>query len=255
MCSNFKISALLVTWLFVFSPNTLLGQSTSGGVTYKVVGVPLGDHLNLRDAPNPQGTLVDKIPRDAENIVGTGRAVRVGGQQWYEVTYAGNTGWVSARYLQASGKIATDAHTENVSPRRIAESCEAKKDNMQQPICEAASHAPRFGKRIPEDRMFFDGMETFEPDQYCFQLIVPKRSKCFHDEAGNETCAIAVEEVYECGASGGNMLVYKCVKSRKDGRVFRRIDNVSDELGSGIADLIKMRTAMGDARVHVTFRS
>jgi hypothetical protein len=239
--------ALILTSLLVLPSTAIVGQRTPAGPTYKVVGVPVGDHLNLRDAPHVGGTVLQEIPRDAEGILGTGRAIRLDAQVWFEVSYAGKTGWVNARYLMdAEGKaLAATAFLGTVTPRKINESCERKNDNMQQLICEAASHAPRLGKRVPEGRMFFDDLESYEPSEHCYQLITPRRLSCFSDRYGNDTCAIAIEEEYNCGASGGSMLIYKCVKAKHNGRILCRIDDATaDGLGSGMADLAKMAEAM-----------
>jgi hypothetical protein len=93
--------------------------------------------------------------------------------------------------------------------------------------------------------MFWENYESFEPGQYCYQLIAPRQLTCFSDQFGNDTCALAIEEEYNCGASGGSMLIYKCGRSKANGRTYCLIDDVTDGgAGSGIADLTKMKAVM-----------
>lgn len=72
--------------------------------TYKVVGVPAGDKLVVREEPQEGGTLADwkevaSIPANATSVLGTGRSKEISKQRWSEVSVGGVTGWVNARFL------------------------------------------------------------------------------------------------------------------------------------------------------------
>jgi uncharacterized membrane protein len=72
--------------------------------TYKVVGVPAGDKLIVREEPQDGGTPADwkevaSIPASAAAVLGTGRSKEVNKQRWSEVAIGGVSGWVNARFL------------------------------------------------------------------------------------------------------------------------------------------------------------
>ena len=75
--------------------------------TYKVVGVPAGDKLIVREEPQEGGTPADwkevaSIPANAATVLGTGRSKEVNKQRWSEVAVGDATGWVNARFLTAA---------------------------------------------------------------------------------------------------------------------------------------------------------
>jgi N-acetylmuramoyl-L-alanine amidase len=60
---------------------------------YKVVNVVSTDTLNMRDKPNMVGSVISKIPYNAEvDILATG--------EWLRVCYNGHVGYVYSKYLQ-----------------------------------------------------------------------------------------------------------------------------------------------------------
>jgi uncharacterized membrane protein len=65
--------------------------------TYSVMGVREGDTLALRAGPNPDAAKVADIPRDANNLIPTGKTSANG--DWAEIRYDGHRGWASAKYL------------------------------------------------------------------------------------------------------------------------------------------------------------
>jgi uncharacterized membrane protein len=72
--------------------------------TYKVVGVPAGDKLVVREEPQEGGTPADwkevaSIPANATTVLGTGRSKEISKQRWSEVSVDGVTGWVNARFI------------------------------------------------------------------------------------------------------------------------------------------------------------
>ena len=74
-----------------------------------------GANLNLRNAGSLSGSIIGKIP-DGSQITITGAAV--GG--WYPVSYGGQTGWVSAQYVNpftpSTGGGGTPAPDPGTSP-------------------------------------------------------------------------------------------------------------------------------------------
>lgn len=84
----------------------ILACTTPAGAfeTYKVIGVPAGDKLVVREEPQEGGTLADwkeiaSIPANATSVLGTGRSKEVAKQRWSEVSVGGVTGWVNTRFL------------------------------------------------------------------------------------------------------------------------------------------------------------
>lgn len=72
--------------------------------TYKVVGVPAGDKLIVREEPQDGGKPTDwkevaSLAADAINVLGTGRSKEIGKQRWSEIAVGAATGWVNARFL------------------------------------------------------------------------------------------------------------------------------------------------------------
>ncbi|OJU21333.1 MAG: hypothetical protein BGN89_07855 [Alphaproteobacteria bacterium 64-6] len=83
----------------------ILSASPSSALeTYKIVGVPAGDRLVMREEPQEGGkptewAALGNIPGNATSVLGTGRSKEVGKQRWSEVAFNGVTGWVNARFL------------------------------------------------------------------------------------------------------------------------------------------------------------
>jgi hypothetical protein len=68
-----------------------------GRLTYRVVGVPFDDVLNMRERPNPRSFPVGEIPFDATGIRGLGCNED---NTWCRVRYGGHEGWVNARFIR-----------------------------------------------------------------------------------------------------------------------------------------------------------
>lgn len=93
---------VIATLLVASVLNTALPASAFE--TYKVVGVPAGDKLIVREEPQDGGTPADwkevaSIPASAAAVLGTGRSKEVNKQRWSEVAVGGVSGWVNARFL------------------------------------------------------------------------------------------------------------------------------------------------------------
>ncbi|MDX2308322.1 MAG: hypothetical protein NW216_08805 [Hyphomicrobium sp.] len=75
--------------------------------TYTVIGVQPGDALVIREEPGegrPVSELKElgRIPAGSGNVLGTGRAIAVGEQRWYEVSFGGTKGWVNSTFLESA---------------------------------------------------------------------------------------------------------------------------------------------------------
>lgn len=90
----------------IFAPFTLevrLGgrgmppENGPGRLTYRVVGVPFDDVLNMRERPNPRAFVVGEIPFDATGVRGLGCN---DDNSWCRVRFGGREGWVAARFLR-----------------------------------------------------------------------------------------------------------------------------------------------------------
>lgn len=84
----------LIALVFV---TALLPGAAMAWPTLAVTGVPKGDVLNLRAAPDAKSAIVAKVPRDARAI--SANAVGVKGTDWLRITYRGKTGWANAKFL------------------------------------------------------------------------------------------------------------------------------------------------------------
>jgi hypothetical protein len=122
-------------------------------------------------------------------------------------------------------------------------------DVTKQLKCEVSTHAGRPGKTIPKMDLIYLGADrgtTLEPRPYCYQLTNHKQMRCFEDRFGNDTCALAVYEEFNCGASGAFFYVYKCVRSKENSQIFCRKDEISEGNGDGNPDAAKLRRAMSE---------
>jgi len=68
--------------------------------TYKVVGVPRGDVLNVRAEPGAGSQIVGRLASNATGIRSTGNRAKVGDAVWRQIWLSGRTGWVNGRFLQ-----------------------------------------------------------------------------------------------------------------------------------------------------------
>jgi uncharacterized membrane protein len=69
---------------------------------YRVIGVAVGDMLNVRVQPNTGAPVVATLQPEATGIVVTGVRELIGDSIWWELAQAsarGATGWVNARFL------------------------------------------------------------------------------------------------------------------------------------------------------------
>lgn len=84
---------------------------------YRVVNVPPGDSLALRQSPNYRAPKVWNIPRDAVGIEGVGRRISIQGAHWLRVNVKGRRGWVNARFLAPSAKTNAKEGPRNAQPQ------------------------------------------------------------------------------------------------------------------------------------------
>lgn len=74
--------------------NTLITENSPVGKSGKIKAEP---HLNVRANPNSTATIITRIPDGTEITI---KDVASGSNgEWYKVTYASATGWVSAAYV------------------------------------------------------------------------------------------------------------------------------------------------------------
>jgi WD40 repeat protein len=100
-----RATALRYTALLALSLLTALTLGSSPNLAQSppqqvyVVRTP-GDTLNLRTRPQATDDhdITASVP-DGTRLVGTGRLIRAGGQDWAEITYNGTSVWAARRYL------------------------------------------------------------------------------------------------------------------------------------------------------------
>jgi hypothetical protein len=68
-----------------------------------VVAVAHDDVLNLRSGPGTDFEVLKKMAARSDRVIANGRAQALPNSVWYEVTFAGATGWASSTYLAYLG--------------------------------------------------------------------------------------------------------------------------------------------------------
>lgn len=105
----------LLIAVVLFNIASVCGAEADGPDFWKVSGIQLGSHLNIRKGPSVQFNIVSKIPADFRGIKNLGcfpeftalewerfstRENEVAiGMRWCRVSFKGETGWVAGRYL------------------------------------------------------------------------------------------------------------------------------------------------------------
>jgi uncharacterized protein YraI len=101
--------------------------------TYRVVGVLENDDLNMRSRPSPDADVVGTIPYNADGIeiitcVDVATADQPT-QQWCEVRFINDRGWVNSRFLQAEKLASVPAN--DASPQRGEDAAVLDKPSSQ----------------------------------------------------------------------------------------------------------------------------
>lgn len=65
-----------------------------------VVSIPTGDHLNVRDKPDPESPILTKVD-DGAKVTILGEEMH-GETKWLLITAGDKTGWVNAHYVTIS---------------------------------------------------------------------------------------------------------------------------------------------------------
>ena len=81
-----------------FLAETRNNNSKQGKAGKRYVRVESGN-LNMRSLPGTNNSILDKMPRGTE-VNFTGNKTTVGNEQWAEIEYGGQKGWVDANYLK-----------------------------------------------------------------------------------------------------------------------------------------------------------
>jgi hypothetical protein len=89
-----------VTALATSVPRNGQAAPADRGPIYRVTGVAPGDTLKVRQEPALDSTVLAELRPDQSGLTTTGRVELVGKTPWREVTVAGKTGWVAARFIQ-----------------------------------------------------------------------------------------------------------------------------------------------------------
>ncbi|MGY6643663.1 MAG: hypothetical protein ACXIVD_00435, partial [Salinarimonas sp.] len=97
-------------------------------LSYRVIGVAMGDALNIRSFPGTDGEIIARASPDAEGLRWNGQSAAVAGATWWELVHPdlpGGTGWVNSRFLEAQEGVAVTS----VAPPRL--------EGLQPPFTEA----------------------------------------------------------------------------------------------------------------------
>ncbi|MGI9647086.1 MAG: SH3 domain-containing protein [Acidimicrobiia bacterium] len=108
--------ASTTTTLSGSTTTTLPGEAVDFGPTagdvLGVVAIAHDDVLNLRAGPGTDFDVLKKMGARSDRVIANGRAQALPNSVWYEVTFAGATGWASSSYLAYAGP--TDDITSSV---------------------------------------------------------------------------------------------------------------------------------------------
>jgi hypothetical protein len=75
------------------------------GGRLRVIHVPQGDYLNLRQSPSADSKVLGRIPPTASGLIYQGKSYRAGNTLWLQVQFGGIVGFASADFL--AGDIGT----------------------------------------------------------------------------------------------------------------------------------------------------
>jgi hypothetical protein len=91
--------------------------------TYRVVGVPAGDFLNLRTGPGQNYPIVQRLQNGLDGITLLGSPVNNDGTIWQKIDSRGTQGWAVLSYLVAGTVITVKPTIEaNAQPTPVKES-------------------------------------------------------------------------------------------------------------------------------------
>ncbi|HHS93244.1 MAG TPA: hypothetical protein ENK82_07845, partial [Campylobacterales bacterium] len=82
---------------------------------YKVVHIPAGDVLNIREGKGSVYPILGVIPAEANNVAVTLCESNDAGKEWCKVTYGSVIGWVHSNYIEKEERVYTDVNRENKS--------------------------------------------------------------------------------------------------------------------------------------------
>jgi hypothetical protein len=88
------------------------------GALYRVIRVPPGDTLKLRQRPDPTSAVVTDIYPEQRGLRATGRVVTIAHGLWREIVVAGQAGWVNDRFLEPDRAAPPDPLPPPMPPPR-----------------------------------------------------------------------------------------------------------------------------------------
>jgi hypothetical protein len=84
--------------------------------TYRVIGIPPGDYLNVREGAGPDYQVVTKLEPGAGGILVGTKRVANGATTWQEITVNGQTGWVNAAYIALETQVPASPTESSPTP-------------------------------------------------------------------------------------------------------------------------------------------
>ena len=83
---------------------------------YQVIGIPVGDYLNVRDGAGSDYQVVTKLEPGEQGILLGTKRVSKGGTTWQQITVHGQTGWVNAAYIGLQTEAPTSPAESSTAP-------------------------------------------------------------------------------------------------------------------------------------------
>ena len=118
--------AVLLSFLHIlgFAPAAL---AQSPDAAFQVIGVDVGDVLNVRARPTVRSAVVGKLAPVAKDIRLIGPTKRNGRTVWQKIKHGSVTGWVNQRFLGRQSSVSRTTSGATAAPKlRTSENVAAK---------------------------------------------------------------------------------------------------------------------------------
>ena len=111
---HLSLSALVVVALIMFDATLTMAYAESKITIFKVTKVSPKNTLKMRAWPSNKSKVKVKLPYNAKDLTETGKQRMISGNNWVEVNWQKNKGWVNGRYLKKTGVL---LHANKIASR------------------------------------------------------------------------------------------------------------------------------------------
>jgi hypothetical protein len=93
-----------------------VATETSPQATYRVIGIPPGDYLNVREEAGSDHQVITRLEPGTSGILLGTKRIASGATTWQEITIHGQTGWVNAAYIALETQSSTSPTESSTAP-------------------------------------------------------------------------------------------------------------------------------------------